>query len=374
MRKSVIGLICTLLVSCKTNDIYSNSELNEVVQEDSDSIVYYDKKFPPVPSDELAICSFNITFLGHFKTKANEALTDLVENCDGVLIQELVAPPWDITFPNGESSEGDVESLAFVNAMKQHFDGLKLSEENTGKNSNHASNPEAEYFIFFYKKKKLEIASDLPQGFLAEPRVKNPVFDRVPYAFGVRAVGSKKTDFVLVSVHLKATEGSGAVKQGLIVDRLKEWYGIKSWIDQQESAGSERDFFIVGDTNIEYVEEVDAITGNDIQPLLKKLTNTDVRKAFEGGDNNYLRDFKTLNYSFNAAGKPQMQKTNVTNTPKAFDHVFYHPGNSKEVEENFEIVDITKLFPFSNNIGTYKGPYSDHNPIRFRLKTMQDDD
>ena len=52
---------------------------------------------------ELKICSFNIQFLGHFKSRDNETLGNILSQYDLVVIQEMVAPPVDGEFPNGET-------------------------------------------------------------------------------------------------------------------------------------------------------------------------------------------------------------------------------------------------------------------------------
>jgi len=53
--------------------------------------------------DTITICSFNIQFLGSFKKRDNTALADILKGYDIVVVQELVAPPVDGTYPNGDA-------------------------------------------------------------------------------------------------------------------------------------------------------------------------------------------------------------------------------------------------------------------------------
>jgi len=56
-----------------------------------------------VQRDTITICSFNIQFLGSFKKRDNTALADILKGYDIVVVQELVAPPVDGTYPNGDA-------------------------------------------------------------------------------------------------------------------------------------------------------------------------------------------------------------------------------------------------------------------------------
>ena len=93
------------------------------------SIRYASQEFSPTPAGYLGLCSFNIKWLGHFKNRDNNALAAILKPCDAVVVQEMVAPPWDVT---PEDDSGDVlkasqRSTDFVNAMKTvGFDGVWL--------------------------------------------------------------------------------------------------------------------------------------------------------------------------------------------------------------------------------------------------------
>ena len=52
-------------------------------------------------STDIAICSFNIQFLGHFKDRDNAALASVLENYDIVVIQELGIPVTHTMIPKG---------------------------------------------------------------------------------------------------------------------------------------------------------------------------------------------------------------------------------------------------------------------------------
>ena len=59
---------------------------------------------PPAQLEPVAICTFNIKFLGHYKTidRDDEGLARVLEEFDIIVIQELVAPPTDVIYPNGD--------------------------------------------------------------------------------------------------------------------------------------------------------------------------------------------------------------------------------------------------------------------------------
>jgi len=67
--------------------------------------------------EPLEVCSFNIQFLGHFKNRDDAALANLVKDYDIIVIQELVAPPENGTYPDGSSYNSDVQSKSFFDEM-----------------------------------------------------------------------------------------------------------------------------------------------------------------------------------------------------------------------------------------------------------------
>jgi len=156
---------------------------------------------PHAAQGTLSLCSFNIQFLGSSKERDNEALANLLKPYDVVVVQELVAPPYPGTFPNGEAFRPDPESKRFFDAMRALGFDYVLSEEDTGTGDTiHSNGTNTEWFVAFFRASKVGRARDLPSGFLAEDRSNNDDYERVPYAFAFRT-GGKTLDFVLISVH-----------------------------------------------------------------------------------------------------------------------------------------------------------------------------
>lgn len=339
--------------------------------------------FPAPRPGELALCSYNISFLGAWPQKQNAALVDLVKNCDVVVIQELA-------YPNDKAAGGNDVTIAFFDEMANAgLDGWILSEGKTGPtNGNLGRN--ADYFVAFYKKARIQHAEDLPNGWLEQPTVKNPRFDRVPYAFGFRAVksGSKKpVDFVMISVHLHPTEGSNiAAKVADKAFRVFEFGIIQDWINAQDS--TEKDYIILGDTNIEDQEEYNAITGNPSPAVKKEMTSRgkSVGKASAGLETTYT----SLNAVVGADGTVQMNGTNLK-MEKPYDHVFYNTETSTEIKRGMNMIDTVKFFrpngflKKGDTVGDitldkdeaaihFTGFYSDHDPVQFFMTNDGDDD
>ena len=88
---------------------------------------------------QLNVCSFNIKFLGSSKSKDNARLTQLMMPYDLVIVQELVAPPYDGAYLDGVRYEGDEESAPFFDLMRSGGFSYYLSNENTGKTVNRVS-------------------------------------------------------------------------------------------------------------------------------------------------------------------------------------------------------------------------------------------
>jgi len=253
------------------------------------------------PTKSISVCSFNIQFLGHFKKKDNEALADLLKDYDIVVIQELVAPPYEGTYPDGETYSSDDEAQAFFDAMiDQGFDYI-LSEEDTGPGEDiHTKTSATEWWVAFYKDEVVDYATDLPNGFLAEDRSQNPNYDRVPYAFPFRADADTSIDFVLISVHL----APGASEMGR---REQELDNIASWIDDNDE--NEKDFIILGDMNIEDSIELVAIIPEGYLSLNDECVRT----------NTLIND-------------------NPGQGAKPYDHVMYRPEyTSDEIHEVFDM-------------------------------------
>lgn len=319
-----------------------------------------------------SICSFNIQFLGNSKIRKNSLLADVLkrQNCDLVVIQEIVAPPDLRQIPNntyygteqlpvfpltGDSWKPVDVVTDFFLAMQAHgFDSYWLSEQDTGPGENNQNNGSAtEWWAIFYKSAKWEKALDLPHGFLDGDVTQNPDWDRVPYAFSVRHK-SQKADFVLINVHLRP----GADKVSA-ARRQHELQSIKKWIDQQKEKSTERDFIVLGDNNIENNDE---------------LMNLDI-------------DLTSLNTEARI-----MTNTNI-NGLRPYDHVFIDPRWSKEISSYKNLINISLVnelrlkwlpewgdYPGGDSTGVgynhnlFRFNFSDHNPIKFEVSINEKDD
>lgn len=302
--------------------------------------------------DALTICSFNIQFLGNFKDKWNSALAAILAGYDIVVIQELVAPPYAMNFPDGTAVTPDAESAEFFEAMAGHGFQYVLSEEDTGTGeTNHKNSSATEWWVAFFKPGSASPAEDLPGGFLADDRSDHPDYERVPYAFPFRtATGS--ADFVLISVHLQPGGGTKETAR-----RAHELKSIATWVAANDD--TEKDFIILGDMNIEDKEELAAATPPGFLSLNDecRVTNTN------------------------------------PNGPKPYDHVMYRVDVTREIDTGFDmmvvnLVEAMRPFwgssdptastapypgdPYDHN--EFRKRYSDHHPVVFRVKAAGEDD
>lgn len=299
---------------------------------------------------EVSVCSFNIQFLGSSTKRDDTGLTDLLGKYDLVVVQEVVAPPYTGTFPDGKPYVPDTEARHFFDCMKQNGFSYKLSEEDTGPGiKNHLNSSATEWWVAFYRTNKVNLASDLPSGFLSPIRAHNPDFDRVPYAFAFRTADNQ-LDFVLISVHLEP--GAGRLNKQR---RKHELEGIASWIAAHNR--KEKDFIILGDMNIENSEELSNATPATFTSLNKKCDPTN---------------------------------TNV-NAPKPYDHVMYVASfteNEFDHQHGFHIGNLiedmripwkkisNQKYPGSPvyNHNIFRQYYSDHHPVDFKLKSLPSGD
>jgi hypothetical protein len=197
----------------------------------------------------LAVCSFNIQFLGHFKKKDNETLSQILKDYDIVVAQELVAPPLDGFYPNGEPYSADPEAAQFLQSMQDKGFSYLLSEEDTGPgDAIHLASTATEWWITFYKPASVYYAPDLPHGFISEDRSNNDSFERVPYAFPFRTL-SNSLDFVLISVHLQPGDLRSDQQR-----RFEELSAIARWVDLNDH--TEKDFIVLGDMNLKDKQEL----------------------------------------------------------------------------------------------------------------------
>jgi endonuclease/exonuclease/phosphatase family metal-dependent hydrolase len=308
-----------------------------------DTVVVHPDTLPVPSGKNITICSFNIQFLGHFKKKDNTALANLLKPYDIVVIQEMVAPPVNGAYPDGTAFTADVEAKAFLDAMTFHGFSYVLSDEDTGPVATiHTNNTSTEWWIVFFKDAAVDVADNLPHGFLASDRSANPDFERVPYAFPFRIDGTS-TDFVLIPVHLAPNASSSA-------KRKSELATIQNWIDANDEA--ENDFIVLGDMNIEDAEELAEITPSGFISLNNECyrTNTLLNNAAGGG-------------------------------AKPYDHVIYQPAfTSDDIDEAFDIkvlnlIDSMKASwtgnlpypgsPYNHN--EFKQYFSDHHPVIFKI-------
>ena len=297
---------------------------------------------PPIAEDtRIRVTSFNIQFLGNPKNRDEAALASLVSDQDIVLIQELVAPPFEGVFPDGTAYKSDAEAARFFQEMTLHGFDFVLSEEDTGTNdTSHVNSTATEWFVAFYNPEAVKVAPNLPNGFLAANRYNNDSYERVPYAFSFQTANGN--DFVLISVHLMpGSNGEGR--------RLEEITAIYEWIDENDT--TEKDFAIVGDMNIEDCDE------------LRRLLIT---------------EYESLN------NECQSTNTNIRG-PKPYDHVIHN--QTIEILETFEVVDLIEMMrvpwalssnepypgdPYNHN--RFRARYSDHHPVQFLINSVDDDD
>jgi len=296
--------------------------------------------------NQITICSFNIQFLGSSKHRNDEVLASVVKDCDVVVVQELVAPPYAMKFPDGTDAKPDPEAAEFFDAMSQHGFTYWLSEEDTGTgDKNHLNSTATEWWVVFFKNEIVEPAKDLLHGFLADDRTDHPCYERVPYAFASKTPDNK-LDFVLISVHLKPDKGPAERAR-----RRHELAAISDWIESVDE--SEKDFIILGDMNIYNANELEKATP-------------------EG--------FISLN--------DECRPTNTNlNSPEPYDHVMFRPKYTKEMDADFDmaVIDlIAAMEPLWKLDAPYPGdPYkhnefrkyfSDHHPVVFKLTLPDTDD
>lgn len=294
-------------------------------------------------SSILSICTFNIQFLGASAKRDNAALAELLKDYDIVVVQELTAAP--ATTP-AQGPDSRQKSAKFFKEMADRgFDNV-LSESDTGVRGPLPNYGTAtEWFVTFFKPSRVHPVTDIPHGFISQPLAANPKHDRVPYAFAFRSANSH-VDFVLISVHLNPDQAPR---------RKVELAAIGDWIEQEERQSSERDYIVLGDTNLQNAAELHADSP---------------------------ANFISLNDACVATN------TNV-NGPKPYDHVLFDPENSTEIDRTygFKVVSLVEAMrlkwrgpggypggpPYDHN--RFRAYYSDHNPVAFRIRIpAQDDD
>ncbi len=296
--------------------------------------------------DTIDVCSFNIQFLGHFKSRDNAMLADVLKSYDLVAIEEMVAPPIEGVYPDGTPFHKDNESAAFAAEMKKHGFSYWLSTEDTGPTKNHTPTTASEWWIVFYKNNIVVPDSNRYFGFISSPLAANPIFARVPFAFPFKAVKGS-LNFSIVPVHLQP--GDSKAEEEL---RKQELQSLYEWsISQKES---NKDFLILGDFNIYDISEFSAYKDKGFYSLNEKCLSTN-----------------SLQYDSPAKGEP-------------YDHVFYGKNSQKDiVSGSFKIIDLqTELLKLSKNTlhltpyvhDDFRTLFSDHLPVKFQLITGRDND
>lgn len=295
-------------------------------------------------SDTLSVCSFNIQFLGSSSKRDNAALAELLKGYDIVVVQELVAAP---ATTSTQGPQARQNSARFFKEMALRGFSYVISESKTGTNAQllQSNGTATEWFVTFYKPGFVSPATDIPHGFIGQPLGANPTFDRVPYAFAFRSK-NRQADFVLISVHLNPD---------VPARRKVELAGIESWITQKKAQAAERDYIVLGDTNLQNAAELHADTPANFISLNEACVPTN---------------------------------TNV-NGPRPYDHVLFAPAETTEIDRvyGFKVVSLIDVMrtkwtgpgaypggpPYDHN--KFRAYYSDHNPVVFRLKIpVQDDD
>jgi len=292
---------------------------------------------------QLRACSFNIKFIGQGQDKQHQPLVDLMKDYDLVLVQELVSAPIDFTF-NGQELLSTPQAREFFSLMTVEGFQYALSNEKTGPEKNRNKSSLSEYFVAFYKPGVLRYDPGR-SGFIDAPLVFHGTFDRVPWKFHF-ATTDGTLDFTVTSVHLKQGESpTAAAGRSAEIDLIA----------QLVATDPERDQLIVGDMNIE--------------------------------DLNELQDAMPPGYSsLNAA----CVATNTSPTgPKPFDHVMYREQfTGVDIDRDFfRVLNLLTLMepswdpvdgPYPGDpykYGPFGSYYSDHNPVEFRMRYgVQDDD
>tara|TARA_B110000285_G_scaffold71461_1_gene82364 strand:- start:781 stop:1743 length:963 start_codon:yes stop_codon:yes gene_type:complete len=298
--------------------------------------------------DTIRICSFNIQFLGHFKARDNQALSEILKPYDVVVIQEMVAPPVSGIFPsNNKNFKADLESKAFVDAMQKQGFSYWMSTEDTGPTKNHVNSSASEWWITFYRDRI--VTPDLSRyfGFLDTTLAGSSKFERVPFCMPFKSIDGKST-FSLVSLHLKP--GNSIKDRARRAGELKTLF---NWGGTQTEKN--KDFIFLGDCNIFKLEEFIQYEKQSIFSLNKKCASTNT-KLYEDPNK----------------GKP-------------YDHVFYTQFSKNEIlQQSFKVVDIMGLLkilnkdsmfpyePYEHNL--FRTSFSDHLPISFSYILGKDED
>ncbi len=342
---------------------------------------------------EAWVCSFNVQWVGFSNSRDDQALAQLMkdEDCEIVVVQEIIAPPEDAWVLRGADPDfipekrgrqlmyptpdpkgrrnplrGQSKTSAFFAAMeKAGYPNWVLSPGDTGPNNLHSNNSDTEWFAVFYRGQHVQYAPDLPKGYLDLPLAKHPVYDRVPFAFPFRAKGG--FDFVLISVHLAADANQAARRQD-------EMNAIQKWIREQSRSHGERDFIVLGDFNIEDAKELSGILPDRQWESLNEAceaTNTSPREG-KPYDHVFLsRSATTIREVPSKLGNSAKANLLVVNLLEKMEKPWARANRGKPYPGGgprggkWEGYDHT----------VFRTSYSDHHPIKFKIsKKAADDD
>lgn len=384
-KLALLSSIVCLVSSCRTS-----SSSSDIRSELSRSLI---RTLEPAPTGKSHFCSFNIQFLGKAYERGrseSEVLLKAVENCTVIALQELIASPVDLVFPNGDIMTADPEAKIFFDTLAELYPQFAyiLSPEDTGRWENHTSANYSEFFVFIYRKDILEPIDSPSNGFLQQKLIgfkdcdRNIIeennFDRVPYAQTFRFL-SGGGDFVLINAHLHADTRKPCTDQrGSTIEdidrRGSELTEILKWI-QKNDQGQEKDFILIGDLNL---------TKPEVNLLMTGMAGS--RTQIQKGDHPTIRQ-KFLDYK--AAGyvtlNSQCAPTNVGGD-ECFDHVIFRPAITKEIDTDYgmRVIDLQSVAEESGycqknpsicETTTRFIPYfTDHNPIVFQWSHLADDD
>ena len=288
----------------------------------------------------IGVCSFNIKWLGHYTRKDHQELARMLSAYDLVVVQELIAPPRDVTTATG-TIPADPQGAEFFQLMAEYGFRDALSERGTGKSEPASGVTAHEWPVVFYRDDEL-VYDPVHSGFVSSPVAANPDFDRVPRAFHF-TTRDGTLDFTVINAHLKASANQAA-------GRKIELAKIAQWCNADAASTGEQDHLIVGDLNIQ--------------------SSGELANALPAG-------FVSLNST------PLF--TNLIGTAP-YDHVLYRTNTTTsdiDLDAGFTVLDLKERmrttwrfsipYPDDQN-SLFEQYYSDHEPVVFQLKYGNSDD
>ena len=300
-----------------------------------------------VAVETLTIASVHVKWLGFYEERNCEALAHALSTYDVVVVQGIVAPPYEGTYPDGSAFQPDLEVAEFFDEMtvERGFAYLLSSEDTGAAILNHSNTTRTEWYAVFYDPARLEPAPDVYDTFLADDVSAHPDYDRVPYAFGLR-YRDTGFDFALIAVHLHWGRNAEDSQR-----RTEELAAIAEWIADQPD---EEHFIILGDMNFEACNEAlavvpagfDVLNPNAFGECLDTTTDLDVRTP---ADNAFTSDSVRVDRVFG------MRVIDLVSGLSAIWNPLGEP-----IEDAYDDLDFV-------------GQLSDHNPIVFKIDVPSGD-